>query len=645
MQILAVLDEPRSKRDTIPMRFAARLLLSLVFLFSFFLTTHHSPLITRDVLAEGEFETNYHVIYTVDDKALTTVTQSIELINKTPNFYADKFELKIGSAKVLNVSAFDNTGPLKTDVKFENNLTSIKIEFNQKVIGTGKNLNWTLIYSSEELASKSGQIWEISIPRLAKSANIGKYEAIVTVPRNFGPQAFAIPEPSNKEINPTVQKFTFNKDQLLESGIAMSFGEKQVFSYKLNYYLENNNVTSQIQEITLPPDNNYQKIILEKLEPVPLDVIVDEDGNFKAVYKLAPKQKLDITAEGFVEVFYKPFRNVYKKLSDEEKRIYLQPQRYWETDNGFIKDKANELKNPQKIYDFVSTFLSYNQKKLESSQIERKGAASAANSPNDSVCMEFTDLFIAIARAAQIPAREVTGYAYTQNTRLRPLSLALNEGDILHAWPEYWDDETGWIQIDPTWSSTSGGLDYFSKLDFNHITFSQRGKSSTSPQSAGAYKKQGRESEKSVFVEFAQNLPKATVNPQLSLMSPNKIISGIPTKIQANLKNSGSATIYDQKITLATGFLKSLNNLEYNISTLPPFASRTYDFRLQSTQLMLSASDTLVLSFLDIQTIKPITIEPFYRLLFSPLFLFSISILFFIIIIGLISYKMVFRRK
>ena len=59
--------------------------------------------------------------------------------------------------------------------------------------------------------------------------------------------------------------------------------------------------------------------------------------------------------------------------------------------------------------------------------------------------MEFTDLFVAIARAAGIPARESVGYAYTTNSRLRPLSLVT---DVLHAWPEYYDaDKKIWVHL------------------------------------------------------------------------------------------------------------------------------------------------------------------------------------------------------
>ncbi len=113
-------------------------------------------------------------------------------------------------------------------------------------------------------------------------------------------------------------------------------------------------------------------------------------------------------------------------------------------------------------------------------------------------------MFVALARSAGIPARAVNGYAFTQNDSMRPLSLVR---DILHAWPEYWDETTGrWIAVDPTWENTTGGVDYFSRLDFNHLVFAIHGQSSEKPYPAGVYKFAGQES-KDIHVEFVTSLP------------------------------------------------------------------------------------------------------------------------------------------
>ena len=92
------------------MRLLARVILSIVVFLTFLLITHHSSLITREVYADGEFQTDYEVSYKVDENGHTEVLQTITLENKTANYYADKFELKIGSIKVENVKAQDEAG-------------------------------------------------------------------------------------------------------------------------------------------------------------------------------------------------------------------------------------------------------------------------------------------------------------------------------------------------------------------------------------------------------------------------------------------------------------------------------------------------------------------------------------------------------
>ncbi|OGD87336.1 hypothetical protein A2870_02215 [Candidatus Curtissbacteria bacterium RIFCSPHIGHO2_01_FULL_41_11] len=621
------------------MRFLARIFSSI------FASCFLILLTASTVRAAGEFQTDYKVNYTVGREGRTDVVQNIILKNKTANFYADKFELKIGSTKVDNVRAQDATGSMQTEVKFENNVTTISVKFNQRVIGIDKTLPWSLNYSSSELAQKSGQIWEVSIPRVADSQDIGDYQAILNVPTLFGPVAFAVPDPKNQNKTLATQEFTFDRDQLTKSGIAISFGDRQVFSFDLNYYLENTNLTSRYMDIALPPDNNYQKVVIDKIDPAPTNVIVDEDGNFLARYKLSPKENVTVRVSGSTEVFSRPIRKIENDLSEKERSRNLGPQKFWETDNAFIRDKASKLKTPQEIYDFVTSYLSYNEKRLDQAKIERKGAAYAALNPKDAVCMEFTDLFIAIARSAGIPAREVEGYAYTQNERLRPLSLAASSGDLLHAWPEYWDDNFGWVQVDPTWGSTSGGLDYFNKLDFNHITFIQRGSNSTYPYPAGAYKKEGETAKKSVFVQFAQELPNPQLSALIDIQLPPKAIAGVPIKATVNIKNIGSSSILSTKLNLDTGIIKNISQNPIDIGLLPPYSSQEISYNLQTKGFFTKQKVPVRLSFGDKEIEKTIEVVPVYYLFYSPLFGLSVIIAIMIITVGFFLYRRYHKPK
>ncbi len=595
------------------------------------------------VFAQGEFISDYKVTYQVEPLGRTNVVQEIVLKNNTPNFYADKFELKIGSTKVDNVKAEDSQGPMVTNVSFENNVTTIDVKFNQRVIGLGKTLNWKLSYSSQELVTKSGQIWEISIPKIAKNPDIGTYFVQVSAPSFFGPVAASVPSPKVSSRRGENQIFEFDKEQLLNSGISISLGEKQVFQFTLNYYLENSNLTARTKEITLPPDNNYQRIFISSMNHAPQNVKVDGDGNFLALYRLNPREEKNIVVTGYVEVFTKPFRNV-AQLTPEDRKRYTQPQRYWEIDSALVKDKAKDLKSPKDIYDFVSGYLAYSQERLNDPNLERKGALSAYSDPKNSVCMEFTDLFIALTRAKGIPAREIVGYAHSQNERLKPLSFAA-QGDLLHAWPEFWDEQLGWIQVDPTWGSTSGGIDYFAKMDFNHITLVQRGTSSTTPYPAGSFKKSTRLNKKDVIISFAQDLPQIASSPQLILISPEKIIAGIPVKISAQIKNAGNTSILGGSMSLESNALQKDGLQTTRVGILPPFSSVQYSYDFQTKSSFKKTADFITLSFADAQISKPIVILPFYFLIASKLFIISALTALLVITVGLVLYKKLHQKK
>lgn len=63
-------------------------------------------------------------------------------------------------------------------------------------------------------------------------------------------------------------------------------------------------------------------------------------------------------------------------------------------------------------------------------------------------CEHFASAFTALARAAGIPARVVTGY---QGGEFNPLNgyLVVRQSDA-HAWSEIWLEEQGWVRVDPT---------------------------------------------------------------------------------------------------------------------------------------------------------------------------------------------------
>ena len=216
--------------------------------------------------------------------------------------------------------------------------------------------------------------------------------------------------------------------------------------------------------------------------------------------------------------------------------------------------------NAKKIFQFVTNNLKYNLDKAINNKIEREGVEYALTNPSDTVCMEFTDSFVTLARAVGVPAREINGYAYTSGDTNKPLSLRLTtSNDVLHSWAEYYSETEGWVQVDPTWASTSG-LDFFSQFDTNHITFVTHGVNSNYPYPAGSYKIDPEE-DNFINVEFIseQDTPVEYKFEARKALKTN-FSDLIQLKTEVVLINKSNTTVYNVKIGDDT------------VSILPPFA-------------------------------------------------------------------------
>ena len=320
----------------------------------------------------------------------------------------------------------------------------------------------------------------------------------------------------------------------------------------------------------MPPDTAFQKIYFDKIDPKPYNVTVDADGNWLATYKLSPRERVDISVSGSVQIFasFRPF----PKPSPEVLSQNLKETQYWQANDPGIKSLATSLKTPRAIYDYVVKTLKYDFARVQPN-VQRMGAVAALQNETQAICMEFTDTFIAIARAAGIPAREINGYAYTENPDLQPLSLV---ADVLHSWPEYLDKDKGaWIPIDPTWGSTTGGVDYFNKLDLRHFTFVIHGEDSIKPYPPGSYKL-GSNPQKDVFVSFGK-LPSDRISQPTITVEGISTLPFINTTINVKVFNPGPSALYSLYPTIY--FDETEKNKNF-IEVLPPYANYTFQVKV-----------------------------------------------------------------
>lgn len=499
------------------------------------------------VMAAEDITTSFSSMYEINSDSTATITYNISLRNEKSSVFVSEYSVFVGTTNITNIRAFDDRSSLVHTINPQENGTVIMVNLEKNpVVGQGKSRSFTIQYRSTDIASSVGRILEVNVPSIANANEFSSYQTTIVVPKTFGEVTSLVPEPTSivNTASHTVLRFDNQKPQ----SITAVFGDRQLFQIDLSYSIDNTNVNSAIVPITLIPDTAYQRVTYKTLSPPPLSVDRDEDGNWIASYRLSAGESLNISASLLAEVFMKP--TVSALESDPQQ--YLGASQYWPTDDPELREIAQMLKTPKAIYDYVVTNLSYNYDRI-AEEPRRLGAKQAIKEPGQAICTEFTDLFITLARAAGIPARELNGYAYTQNQKLRPLSLTR---DILHAWPEYWDQQQQrWIQIDPTWGNTTGGIDYFNKLDFNHIVFAIHGLSPTSPLPAGFFK-DGKDQVKTINVTPASD---ELVSIQQLRVSGAAVPKSIPTFRSTNLTvgvtNEGPQAIYRIPVNVQTDYI------------------------------------------------------------------------------------------
>lgn len=563
----------------------------LFFLFQLFLAP---------VFAQGNFATDYNVAYNVLENALTHVTFDVIFTNKTSQYYASSYNIQVGFKNIENVLARDSGGKIIPTITKNNDENSIGITFNSKVVGLDKKLPFTISFDTQNIAQKSGKIWDINIPGLAKQIEYNSFNVNVTVPKFLGSPSYI--KPDIGQFNGTNLNFT--KENLGESGISISFGNEQIYSFNLLYHLKNSNLFPIKTEIALPPSTNYQDVEISDINPKPQNVLQDKDGNWLAQYILTPSKKIDIKVTGKVKILLRPKK---EELSQDQLKEYLKEQPFWQTTNTQIKELALKLKTPYEIYRYVVKNLTYDFARV-TSEAPRAGALGVLNNPTSAVCLEFTDLFVTLARAAGIPAREVNGFAYTQNSKERPLSLVK---DVLHAWPEYYDsDLQTWVMVDPTWRNTTGGVDYFYTLDYDHFAFVIKGQNSTYPIPSGGYKISDNLTTKDVNVDFSDLFDPPTQSLSLSEDFSKNYFSGVNVTGNILIKNVGNVISTPQKIIVSSNFLKPTVQKIY-FGQIPPFGSITIPVSFDKQSILTNKTDVVKIAINENVIYKNIKISPF----------------------------------
>lgn len=540
------------------------------------------------ILAKSSFAANYKADYTVQyipqNHKTTDVKIHVVISNLRADLFIREFSLTFPEqSDLLNVNVENDNELRPAEIKQSQAGTVIKTSFKEPETVKNAQNNLYISFSQKNIFIDKGGSWEVTIPTLSQSET-SIYNVELFLPSNLKKLSISKPNPTNIADD----KIVWNN--VKAQTIYAVFGDSQVYKLNLIYHLANDSLSRSRVDIALPPETLYQSIYVESLSPKPESFYTDEDGNYMATYVLSPRQSLSPVFKGYATLYAKPQESMlpFVQESIQFQKTYLQKQqKYWEvaTIAPQLPDTVSTISD---VFNYVLDKLSYDRGRI-SKDIVRFGAAKALAKPKNAVCMEYTDLFVTAGRAKKEYVREIEGYGYSQDERLRPQSLRT---DVLHSWAEYYDiNRKLWIPVDPTWQDTSG-IDYFNSLDLNHVVFAIHGKDSVYPLAAGMYKFADT---RDITVEPVATKP--SDNPDISIKGSfsKKIIDGRDYKTTLSITNTSPVFVKNAQLEVNANTISFKPN-KHSITLLAPGETKQITLTYRAPSGIRGKSDSIVVS-------------------------------------------------
>jgi len=462
------------------------------------------PLVLLIRVQAKDFELTINRDVYIDDKDKIKIVEThivknnstTEYISKKNNeiFIINHIKSKSGIIKETTATAILNVNGKSTTftVEYSNETATISVEY-PRSIGVNDSLTFVLEYQNFGLLENTGALWDLYLSGLSKDSILSNdkqdliYNTNVYVKNNVLPKLnFALPQPLHTLTTSggNYLQYVYDLKSITGKSIWLQFGIEQYYKFKItqkaNATLDNSFGLQNEYRIILPREINgaevTQNIFLDKIIPIPSKTELDANGNFFAYFNIPSNQTDDISIEGYAKVGVKTTKitsdnsgtiNDYKP--EQQISQYLVGSQYWEVNSSEIQAKANELKGSEtnvftivnNTYNFVINKIDYNEVKRFG--INNRQGALATLKSGSGVCMEYSDLFLTLLRAQEIPTRAVFGYGYDP--------LIDNKSQEAHQWVQVLIPTTGdWLDIDVTWgemgaAAIGGVLNHF----YTHI--------------------------------------------------------------------------------------------------------------------------------------------------------------------------------
>jgi len=229
------------------------------------------------------------------------------------------------------------------------------------------------------------------------------------------------------------------------SGPRWTPAASNLVEFDLTYDFSVPGETQSISFVVVLPTTmpGRQKILSRSYSPRP-SRIFNENGNRYAefVFKRCERRekvKIRVKAELYrYDLLSASGRAGEEGAESDQLDDFLRQERYIESDHDEIRQIAaglagdTEMDVVRQAYDYVLDHMEY----VKSGRDDKGARVALERGKGD--CTEYADLFVAICRAGDIPARVVTGY-----------TVKVDTATSKHNWAEVYLQGRGWVPFDP----------------------------------------------------------------------------------------------------------------------------------------------------------------------------------------------------
>lgn len=444
------------------MKWARSALLAAVFL------CLASPLLTTSSPQTSGYYELCELTYTIRPDRTMLVEEDTTFVNTSVASVKITMTKTIPSLDVENVHVLDDLGDLACQLS--SGAEGTTISFETRWIEGGEHYTYSVSYAAGGLVSGTGVEYEVSIGGTS-AGDFGYENYVINIQGPSGSYLFiSVPQAELLESEPPTARYAISigAHENFEGLRAKFYKYPAFYRLTLEEHATNNTAsptTGLVLDTMLFSDEATWQFSALASSNYPIKTMyVDPENNWHGVFEigdLASGQTKTVRLELLYEVGIDDPSLTPQDvgtISEVPASLapYLQPADKWESDNLPIQQRSADVVGGQtnaylaaeQITNSVVSILNYEIQDI------RHGALWALQN-NTGDCSEYTDLAIALARAAGIPARAMYGWGYSE------------ENTIGHAWLEFYLPNVGWQPADPTWAETWG--DYFCRVDPIHL--------------------------------------------------------------------------------------------------------------------------------------------------------------------------------